>query len=126
MSQKGTCKETLTISFNYAMQIHQISTFTFFFVIPRLPLCQGQPSLGAVQIAFLRKQTVSSFPTSLYSFSIYPVVSHELVCHLSLMSSFSVCIVFCPSVESIRATLDLNSDMQCPLALCRDGYMNSI
>lgn len=31
-----------------------------------------------------------------------------------------------PSVESIHATLDLNSDMQCPWAPGRDGYMNSI
>lgn len=35
-------------------------------------------------------------------------------------------IVFCSSVESIHATLDLNSDMQCPWALGTDGYMNSI
>lgn len=86
-------------------------------------------SLGAMQIAFSRKQTFSPFPTPRsISCSVHSIVFHELICRLFLphVHLLCHCIVFRPSVESIHATLDSNSDMQCPWALARDGYMNSI
>lgn len=89
------------------------------------------PLVSALEIAFQSKQKLFLF------FFFFPLPISHIIFHTAIqfISLFSMslfvcllchCIVFCLSVESIHATLDLNSDMQCPWAPGIDGYMNSI
>lgn len=143
-------KETLTISFNNAVHLHLISSFHFVFdcfqckcLIITYVIWGGSAVFTRSDICSCKKgfqrKTFKHFPCC-FLFRCSP---HSVVFSMSLfVSALSLClslslsichvhllcysIVFCPPEESIHATLDLNSDMQCPWAAGRDGYMNSI
>lgn len=64
-NQKGVCKETPTISFNNALQLHLISTFDFVFDLFQhtslICCCSGGPAI-IVRSNILSRRSADSFP----------------------------------------------------------------
>lgn len=123
-------KPFVFISFNGAPQLYLMSNCFFVFDLHPQYYCRTSASAVSLSVvaAALDEQQITKvsfwqfilFGLTLFIGWISPPLS---LCHVHFLCQ---CIVFCPSVEFIHATLDLNSDMQHPWALSRDGYMNSI